>query len=209
MNFVENNLFHVGERLNHDIDPLMHALRRAAMSKTFEEEKTKRRLADHAICGILTPDGARAAATSHALIIDDSVILSQAIRSRLEACGFDTFDLTSVEQQAIDAAAQHRPDLIVVGEGIAEGSPLRVADRLTRTYGTPVLVVTTRHSMPKRLPKGYVIDGPYPIAKLGDVLAADCAGGMRPPDQNVRAPGEAVHEAEAQQQAIADNVPDN
>lgn len=34
---------------------------------------------------------------SHAWIIDDNVILSRAIRSRLEAFGFDSFDYTWTE----------------------------------------------------------------------------------------------------------------
>lgn len=110
---------------------------------------------------------------SHALIIDDNVILSRAIRSRLEAFGFDSFDYTWAEQQALEAAAARSPDLIVVGDTIAGGSPLGVAGHLAASGDVPVLVVTTQSFMlQRRAATGEFVDGPYRLSELDQVLAA-------------------------------------
>ena len=110
---------------------------------------------------------------SHALIIDDNVILSRAIRSRLEAFGFDSFDYTWAEQQALEAAASRAPDLIVVGDTIADGSPLGVAGRLAASGDVPVLFVTTQSFMlQRRAADSELIDGPHRLSELDQVLAA-------------------------------------
>ena len=110
---------------------------------------------------------------SHALIIDDNLIVSRAIRDRLQAFGFDSFDHTWAEHQALEAAACHSPDLIVVGDSIAEGSPLELAGELARANDTPVLVVTAHRFMLRhRVPDGATVDGPYHLADLDEVLGA-------------------------------------
>jgi CheY-like chemotaxis protein len=95
---------------------------------------------------------------THALIIDDNLIISRAIQDRLEAFGFNSFDHTWAEHQALDAAALHAPDLIVIGDTMAEGSPLQLAEE--------------QH----RMPNGAVVDGPYHLAELDDVLTAMSRG---------------------------------
>ncbi len=109
---------------------------------------------------------------SHALIIDDNLIFSRAVRSRLEAFGFNSFDHAWAEQQALEAAAERRPDLIVVGDTIVEGSPRGVADMLACNSGAPVLVVTTRSFMLQRQPcNGAQFGGPHLLVDLDDALA--------------------------------------
>ena len=110
---------------------------------------------------------------SHALIIDDNVILSRAIRNRLESFGFDSFDYTWAEEQAIQAATERRPDLIVVGDAIVEGSPIGVAGKLASSNRVPILHVTAQNFMFQRqAPEGTVIDGPYRLSELDGALAA-------------------------------------
>ncbi len=46
----------------------------------------------------------------HALIIDDNVAVSRAIRDRLKQFGFVSFDWTWSEHQALKAAAVRRPE---------------------------------------------------------------------------------------------------
>ncbi len=114
----------------------------------------------------------------HALIIDDNVILSRAIRNRLEAFGFNSFDCTWAEQQALDAAASRSPDLIVVGDAIAEGSPLPVARKLAASNAVPVLVVTTQSFMlQRRVAEASIIDGPHGFSDLDGALAAITSAG--------------------------------
>jgi len=109
----------------------------------------------------------------HALIIDDNLIISRAIRSRLEAFGFDSFDHTWAEQQAIDAAEARTPDLIVVGDTMSKGSPIEVAEKLARSNDAPVLMVTTdRFMLQSRLPERAVVDGPYALSELDAALGS-------------------------------------
>jgi len=108
---------------------------------------------------------------SHALIIDDNRVVSRAIQSRLAAFGFDSFDHTWTEQQALEAAAQRRPDLIVVGDHVAGGSPLEVAREVAWKSDAPMLAVTTdRFVFERALPQGAAIDGPYPLSELDAAL---------------------------------------
>ena len=112
---------------------------------------------------------------SHALIIDDNRVVSRAIQSRLAAFGFDSFDHTWTEQQALDAADQRRPDLIVVGDHVAGGSPLEVAREVAWKSDAPMLTVTTDRFMFERaLPHGAVVDGPYPLGELDAALGSAC-----------------------------------
>ena len=50
----------------------------------------------------------------HALIIEDNMIITRAIQSCLEPLGFVTFDHAWTEEQAVVAARQRAPDLVVI-----------------------------------------------------------------------------------------------
>ena len=110
---------------------------------------------------------------SHALIIDDNRAVGRAIQSRLAAFGFDSFDHTWTERQALEAAAQRRPDLIVVGAHVAGGSPLEVARQVAWTSDAPMLTLTTdRVVFERAIPQGAAIDGPYPLSELDAALGS-------------------------------------
>lgn len=109
----------------------------------------------------------------HALIIDDNMAVGRAIQSRLVACGFDSFDHTWTEQQAMGAAAQRRPDLIVVGDHVASGSPLEVAREIALASDSPILAVTIdRFMFQHSVPHGATVDGPYPLHELDAALGS-------------------------------------
>ncbi len=109
----------------------------------------------------------------HALIIDDNLAVSRAIRDRLSAFGFDSFDHTWTEQQAREAVARRRPDLIVVGDHVASGSPFDVAREVAMASQAPVLAVTSeRGTFHRSLPDDARVDGPYPLAEFDVALAS-------------------------------------
>lgn len=113
---------------------------------------------------------------SHALIIDDNMVISRAIESRLAPFGFDSFDRTCAEHQALEAAGRHVPDLIVVGDSIADGSPIEVARKIAMSCDAPVLMVTSgRVQLEKRVPTGTRIEGPFHVTQLDGALASACA----------------------------------
>ena len=110
---------------------------------------------------------------SHALIIDDNRVVSRAIQSRLAAFGFDSFDHTWTEQQALEAAARRRPDLIVVGDHVAGGAALKVAREVAWESAAPMLAITSdRFVLERALPEGAAIDVPCPLNELDAALGS-------------------------------------
>jgi DNA-binding response OmpR family regulator len=109
---------------------------------------------------------------SHALIIDDNMVVGRAIQSRLAALGFDSFDHTWTEQQALDAAVQRRPDLVVMGAHVVSGSPLEISHEVASASDAPILTVTADHFMFQHSVRdGGTLDGPHPLSELDAALA--------------------------------------
>lgn len=109
---------------------------------------------------------------SHALIIDDNMIICRAIQTRLEALGFSSFDHAWTERQAIAAAGAHLPDLVVVGDEIAEGRSLNAAKRIAQQFAVPVLLVTGDVERARQMAgKECQFEGPFLINQIEDAVA--------------------------------------
>lgn len=110
---------------------------------------------------------------THALIIDDNMAVSRGIQQRLQALGFDSFDHTWSERQTLEAAARRRPDLIVIGDAISEGSPVQVAKQVSLSSHAPVLALTSDRFMFNRsIPAGASVGGPYKLSDLDVALGS-------------------------------------
>lgn len=108
---------------------------------------------------------------SHALIIDDNMIVSRAIQSCLEALGFSSFDRTWTEKQAVAAAAQRPPSLIVIGDEVETGSALGAAKQISGTLKVPVLMVTgDPYRARERLEKTCAFEGPFLINQIEEAV---------------------------------------
>jgi DNA-binding NarL/FixJ family response regulator len=104
---------------------------------------------------------------SHALIIDDNMIVSRAIADRLVELGFNSFDHTWTERQAIAAAESRRPDLVVIGDSIENGSALEAARTIAMQRDTPVLMVTADPVRARRcLDQLASFDGPFLLNEI-------------------------------------------
>lgn len=109
---------------------------------------------------------------THALIIDDNMAVGRAMQSRLAAFGFDSFDHTWSSRQAREAAAQRRPDLIVVGDHLAGGSPIDVAREVALSSDAPILAVTAdRVLLERSLRDDASVEGPFALGELDAALA--------------------------------------
>jgi len=108
----------------------------------------------------------------HALIIDDNMIVSRVLEERLVPLGFDSFDHTWTEEQAVAAAARRMPDLVVVGDSVEAGSALDAARRISVERDVPVLMVTAASSRASaRLPDDARFEGPFPLNEIGAAVA--------------------------------------
>jgi DNA-binding response OmpR family regulator len=102
--------------------------------------------------------------------------VGRAMQSRLAAFGFDSFDHIWTGRQAREAVERRRPDLIVVGDRLASGSPLDVAREVALASAAPILAVTANRVLLQRsLPDGASVDGPYPLVELDAALASAAA----------------------------------
>jgi hypothetical protein len=126
---------------------------------------------------------------AHALIIDDNMIISRALEDRLISLGFNSFDHTWTEAQAIEAASCRPPDLVVIGDSIACGCPMEAARHIAARFGSPILMVASgRCEVRRRLPDGASIDGPFPLSDIGTAVAVARAPQSRQ-DQPLSAAG--------------------
>jgi two-component system, response regulator PdtaR len=109
---------------------------------------------------------------SHALIIDDNMIVSRAIEDRLTELGFESFDHTWTEQQATAAAASRSPDLVVIGDSIESSSALAAARNIAMQRNTPVLMVTAdpAHAR-RRFDQQVSFDGPFLLNEIESAVA--------------------------------------
>lgn len=109
---------------------------------------------------------------SHALIIDDNMIVSRAVQSRLEDLGFTSFDLAWSEAQALAAAGRRLPDLIVLGDNVESGSGLRAAQAIASGRNIPVLMVTgdAEHAR-RRLGNRCTFEGPFLLNQIEAAVA--------------------------------------
>jgi CheY-like chemotaxis protein len=108
---------------------------------------------------------------THALIIEDNMIIARAICDRLEPLGFRSFDRTWTERQALAAASHRRPDLVVVGDEIEGGSPVGTARKVAKLTGAPVLMVTGDPLIAqRRLAEADGFEGPFLLNRIEDAV---------------------------------------
>lgn len=110
---------------------------------------------------------------SHALIIDENIVISRAIQHYLGPLGFDTFDLTWTEQQALEAARRHTPDIIVIGDDIETGSAISAARQISADASIPVLMVSgDAATVAKRLSQASSYEGPFYLNEIEQAVEA-------------------------------------
>lgn len=113
---------------------------------------------------------------SHALIIDDNLSVRCGVMDQLAGHGFTSFDHAWTERQALAAALRQCPDLIVIGQAIAEGSPFEVAAHIAQARAIPILTVTsTSFRMYRPAAKRQSCARQYCSSEMSEVVAL-CRG---------------------------------
>lgn len=109
---------------------------------------------------------------AHALIIDDNRIISRAIEDCLTPLGFDSFDHTWTEAQAVSVAESRPPDLVVIGDAVSGGSPAGTAHHIAEKSLAPILLVRAGQcEVLRRMPDGVTLDGPFLLSDFDNVVA--------------------------------------
>lgn len=108
---------------------------------------------------------------SHALIIDDNMIVSRAIEQSLTTLGFTSFDRAWTEEQAVTAAMDRPPDLVIIGDSIEVGSSVNAARRISAGHEVPVLMVTGDSFRARDgIPKDATLEGPFHFNDIETVV---------------------------------------
>ena len=107
----------------------------------------------------------------HALIVEDDPLVSHALEDQLMRLGFNSFEKSWTEEDGVAAAARTAPDIVVVGENLAEGSPIETARRIAQMHDVPILLVAHKSSRDgRRLPAGASMSGPYPLEAMAKAV---------------------------------------
>lgn len=85
----------------------------------------------------MSKDGARI------LVVDDELEIRRALRRSLRAYGYEVFTVGSGEE-ALEAVAQHRPDLMVLDLGLPGMSGLEVCRQVRAQSNLPIIVLSVK-----------------------------------------------------------------
>lgn len=109
----------------------------------------------------------------HALVIEDNMVISKMIEVELVRAGFDSFEHSWTEEDAVAAAQRRVPDLVVVGDTLEAGSTMAAAQRIRSMRDVPVLLVTANaEKMRRSLPKTVSFDQRFALKDLARAVAA-------------------------------------
>lgn len=72
---------------------------------------------------------------SHALIIEDEVLIAMDMKYILASSGFDSVSIAATEDAAVDAARQHKPDFILSDVSLRKGTGPAAVQRIQTELG--------------------------------------------------------------------------
>lgn len=82
---------------------------------------------------------------SRVLVVDDEPPILRALAANLRARGFET-DLAPTGEDALKAAARHRPDVVILDLGLPGMSGIEVIQGLRGWTTVPIIVLSARHT---------------------------------------------------------------
>lgn len=108
----------------------------------------------------------------HALIVEDNMIVSRAVEDRLLPLGFDSFDHAWTAQQALRAAEQRPPDLVIISDDVAGSSPERLARQISDRRGSAIVLITGAKCAPYQPSSEGPANSPcFPLSDIDQAVA--------------------------------------
>ena len=107
----------------------------------------------------------------HALIIEDSEIISLMIEDELAELGFTSSAKAASQSQAIQLAEDMCPDLITADDRLSDGSGIAAVRHICRHEAIPVLFITGDPKQIKdAIPDAVILEKPFTHADLADAV---------------------------------------
>lgn len=109
----------------------------------------------------------------HALIIEDELLLAFSVEEALKKLGYRTFEIAVSVDQAIKAARQRWPDLIVANHRITGGTGTDAVLAICADKAAPVVFVTSSGpEVRERLPEALIVQKPFELPHLRAAVGA-------------------------------------
>ena len=106
------------------------------------------------------------------LVVEDDMITGVLLGELLEQMGYDVCAIESTEADAVTAAVQYRPDLMIVDVQLGDGSGVSAVDEIIQTGPVPHFFVTADVSRLQLIrPDALVVQKPYRESDLADAIA--------------------------------------
>lgn len=103
----------------------------------------------------------------HALIIEDEAFVACTIEDTLREVGYTSFDFAGSANEAVGAAAQHRPDLVTSDMSLFGSTGADAVEAIRSAMPVPVVFVTALPGeVRKRVPDAVVVTKPFRPAEL-------------------------------------------
>lgn len=98
---------------------------------------------------------------SHALIIEDELLVAFMIEDLLTEIGFRSFDIAVTEAEAVEAAAARRPDMITSDVKLLVGCGINAVQTISPNLAIPIVFVTVHaDKVRERSASAVIVDKP-------------------------------------------------
>jgi CheY-like chemotaxis protein len=118
------------------------------------------------------------------LLIEDDAMIGMLLAEMLGDMGYDVCAITATEDDAVAAAARHKPGLLIVDVHLQEGSGQSAVDRILRTGPIPFVFISGAPIYPAR-PNAHVLLKPFfeddLVRVIDQVVGGSAAATSRPP----------------------------
>jgi DNA-binding response OmpR family regulator len=105
------------------------------------------------------------------LVVEDDTMVGELIVAMLEEMGHDVCAIEATEADAVSAAAQYRPDLMIVDDRLGDGSGVSAVAEILRTRFVPHLFISGNISRVQALrPDAAVLQKPFRKVELTRVI---------------------------------------
>jgi len=123
------------------------------------------------------------------LIVEDDALIAMLLEELLTGMDHEVCATASTEAQAVAAAMQHRPDLMIVDEGLKEGNGVAAVEEILRAGPMPhVFVSGSPGRIQAHRPRAVVLQKPFREADLVRAIQAACDAAA--PDETSGDPGD-------------------
>ena len=104
------------------------------------------------------------------LLVEDDALIGALLSEMLANLGYQVGGIEATEEGAVAAAARHRPDLMVVDIGLAQGSGIAAVERITRAGPIPHVFMSGAGPLAAP-PGGVLLSKPFREAEVIRAIA--------------------------------------